>query len=592
MPAGTFDVNSPEYKVWYDRYMEWALSYQQQQQQQQMQQYQLQIQQQQQLQSFHQQTPAAGKNSNSNCNNNKFGNKNNRGRPLFSATPTQPSLTAKQQEMKAKASQFLPSSPIKFNTIFENTTASVSATPETPKKEKEQGPPASRYPPALKKYVTRNRDEVGTQLTELIGKIEAKNAIHEVDWDKMALPSLCTVSAPEISDVEMAVPSTATSVDTSPRPAKKRKKFSLDDVEDRGVGPKENDDSDVLSSLTHLPPHLREDELRRREERARRFKEAQNNEKTRQKQRKRDNQRAREAAMAIAAADGNPDVIDWDEHTIVGVCTKLEKNYLRLTSAPDPSTTTLALLGQKWKDESNYAYICDQFKSMRQDLTVQRIKNEFTVKVYEAHARIALEKGDIGEYNQCQAQLKELYKHGLPGCVDEFLGYRILYMVFTLNRTDQVKMLSELTDAEKEGVGVKHALAVRTAVATGNYASFFKLYHTAPSMSVYLMDFFVDRERTKALKVMCKAYRPIIEVERIARELGWVHPDDTPDYLKDALESCRQWLQDAGVPTVPVPGPSATTLKGRLAIECKTAGSIFSAKLNSVQKVDIKGQIH
>lgn len=95
---------------------------------------------------------------------------------------------------------------------------------------------------------------------------------------------------------------------------------------------------------------------------------------------------------------------------------------------------TLEMLKKKWRTEANYGYICDQFKSMRQDLTVQRIKNEFTVKVYEIHARIALENGDLGEYNQCQSQLRGLYELGLKGSVMEFLAYRILYLLHTCNR--------------------------------------------------------------------------------------------------------------------------------------------------------------
>lgn len=214
----------------------------------------------------------------------------------------------------------------------------------------------------------------------------------------------------------------------------------------------------------------------------------------------------------LSSRDDSP-VPDANDGPVVGTCQKLEKNYFRLTAPPKPETVrplpvlkkALEMLIGKWKDEHNYGYICDQFKSLRQDLTVQHIKTEFTVRVYEAHARIALEKGDMGEYNQCQTQLRALHKQRLGGCPGEFTAYRILYFIYTCNRTGMNDVLADLTSQDKENAAVRHALQTRAALATGNYHKFFRLYNEAPNMGAYLMDMFVDRERLAALAAICRA---------------------------------------------------------------------------------------
>ena len=87
-----------------------------------------------------------------------------------------------------------------------------------------------------------------------------------------------------------------------------------------------------------------------------------------------------------------------------GMCQTLEKPFFRLTSAPDPYEVrpeevlekSLRLMSKKWKKHQNdYRYIDEQFRSMRQDLTVQCIQNSLAVRIYETHARIALEQADL-----------------------------------------------------------------------------------------------------------------------------------------------------------------------------------------------------
>lgn len=301
----------------------------------------------------------------------------------------------------------------------------------------------------------------------------------------------------------------------------------------------------------------------------------------------------------------DPNVIDWDKHTIRGTSTKLEKSYLRLTSEPSPADIrplhilkeTLQLLKRKWKENHNYAYALDQFKSMRQDLTVQRIKNEFTVEVYEIHARIALEAKDLGEYNQCQTMLRQLYELGLPGHPQEFLSYRIIYLLHTRNRSDMAALLAQLTPTEKSDPGVHHALQVHASLATSNYVRFFRLYNSAPNMSGYIMDHFIERERMTALTIMSKAYMTLT-LPYLTTTLAFDADSETDDFL--ASHNAAVYTNATAPPAPaeesgrnrwkPIKAPPPTPLHERI-WDCKKAHAACAAGMNKYRVVDLKGQV-
>ncbi|XVE69024.1 hypothetical protein DITRI_Ditri09bG0116400 [Diplodiscus trichospermus] len=244
--------------------------------------------------------------------------------------------------------------------------------------------------------------------------------------------------------------------------------------------------------------------------------------------------------------------IDWDALTVKGTCQEIEKRYLRLTSAPDPSTVRPEEVLEKalsmvQNSQKNYLYKCDQLKSIRQDLTVQRIRNQLTVKVYLTHMSVSLGK----KMFICQSQLKILYAEGIEGCHMEFSAYNLLCVIMhSNNNRDLLSSMSRLSDEAKKDKAVQHALAVRAAVTSGNYVMFFRLYKTAPNLNSCLMDLYVEKMRYKAVSCMSRSYRPQVPVSYIAHVLGFSSAlpanEGSDEKDSDGLEECVDWLKAHG----------------------------------------------
>ncbi|KAL3316695.1 Leukocyte receptor cluster (LRC) member 8 [Cichlidogyrus casuarinus] len=213
-------------------------------------------------------------------------------------------------------------------------------------------------------------------------------------------------------------------------------------------------------------------------------------------------------------------LVNLNENRIVGSMQELEKQYLRLTRAPLPHEVrpvevlrkSLEHIKRKWREKSDYQFICEQFKSIRQDLTVQGVEEEFTAYVYEEHADIALEVGDFEEFHQCSSQLMRLHRHSLGTQRKlEFTAYRLLYYLFTSDFLGIGMILASLKPAHRENPFILYALRVREVLATNNYVRFFRILRNksdAPGKCFEVLKWSIGRERKEAIKRIFHSWVP------------------------------------------------------------------------------------
>lgn len=274
-----------------------------------------------------------------------------------------------------------------------------------------------------------------------------------------------------------------------------------------------------------------------------------------------------------AMPNNNGEKVGNSKFNFVGESTNHEKEYLRLTSFPrkedvrplDVLVKSLAHIKRRYIQDEDFCWANDQLKSVRQDITVQRLRNAFVLEVYETHARILLENGDLDEFNQCQTVIRSLVKGGLDTdetslcgdissdiigddsayaplkqskeSADEFRGYAILYALVRKSWVELKQELVRVEELKSESTGDSessaiHAVLVVKAVEENDFRAFFRLYDCAPHLSAYLMDFLVKRVRDNAYERIVAAYRPTISIEHIRDALQLKDLEETRRFLR------------------------------------------------------------
>jgi hypothetical protein len=239
------------------------------------------------------------------------------------------------------------------------------------------------------------------------------------------------------------------------------------------------------------------------------------------------------------------------KYAVVGTCDRMEKRYLRLTSAPDPALVRPEPILSRWlnelegiwsRREREWKYVEDQMRAIRQDLTVQNIRGPFTVRVYTLNARWALESGDLGQFNQCQTQIKMLHESCQVGGSDskaEFQCYRLLYYFYQNLKMDEQVFIKQILGDLPVHPFVRFALEVRQAAINGNHSRYFSLTQREgegiPSHAKFLFRAFELRQRVSALIVLMKAMVVQLSVEWVSSVLAF-----------KSVEECRGFLDANG----------------------------------------------
>ena len=178
----------------------------------------------------------------------------------------------------------------------------------------------------------------------------------------------------------------------------------------------------------------------------------------------------------------------------------------------------------------------------------------FACKVYEGHARIALQADDLDEFNQCLAQLLPLHARRLQTAdvaVCEFAGYRLLRAATRRPgglAEELHAIVSALSDAQRADGGVLRCLRAAAAVDTHDALRACAAVFSLPHHAAALLRPRLPALRARGLRALCRAFAPSLPLAVVAVRLGFADGAPNADaggWTAGTIE-CEKWLRQQG----------------------------------------------
>lgn len=222
---------------------------------------------------------------------------------------------------------------------------------------------------------------------------------------------------------------------------------------------------------------------------------------------------------------------------------RLEKKYERLDLSSNLNNNNLRDLYtlkksfkyvlEKYNENNDYSYIISQLKSIRQELIIQKIKDNFVIEVYEKSVELSIENNDIPNFNVSISYLiNDLYPFIPNKNFIKFYRYYLIYnSIYDIKDLSVILKTNNFKENKKE---LKDILNIIKIINEKNYIKLIvEISKLKSEKEKKLFENYFPKIKLLSLILMCYGYFTTIPIKFIQEKLLFKNEKTCVNFLKE-----------------------------------------------------------